>query len=142
MQTSLTRLLGCDLPILQAPMAGGGDTPQLVAAVANAGGFGFIGAAYLDAAQIRAAARAVRALTARPFGINLFAPTPDSEAANLDAAIARLAPYYRELGLPSPLPPAPPRTDAFAEQAAAACAANASARCGAGGSGGGNPSSR
>jgi len=62
----------------------------------------------------------VRALTARPFGVNLFAPTPDSEAANLDAALARLAPYYRELGLPPPLPPAPQRADAFAAQAAAA----------------------
>ena len=120
MQTSLTRLLDCELPIVQAPMAGGGDTPQLVAAVANAGAFGFIGAAYLDAGQIGATARAVRALTARPFGINLFAPTPEDDAGNLDAALARLVPYYRELGLPPPTPPAAPRPDAFAAQAAAA----------------------
>lgn len=34
-------------PIIQAPMAGGGDTPELVAAVCEAGALGFIGAAYL-----------------------------------------------------------------------------------------------
>jgi NAD(P)H-dependent flavin oxidoreductase YrpB (nitropropane dioxygenase family) len=72
MQTGITRLLGCDLPIIQAPMAGGGDTRELVAAVGNAGAFGFVGAAYLDAAQILATARSVRTLTPRPFGINLF----------------------------------------------------------------------
>jgi nitronate monooxygenase len=113
-------LLGCELPILQAPMAGGGDTPQLVAAVANAGGFGFIGAAYLDAEQIAAAARAVRALTSRPFGINLFAPTPAVEGASVDAALERLAPYYRELATSPPSRPAPSPREAFAGQAAAA----------------------
>jgi len=126
MQTPLTQLLGCALPIIQAPMAGGGDTPQLVAAVANAGGFGFIGAAYLDAERIDAAARAVRALTPGPFGINLFAPTRPGGGANADVALGRLAAYYRELGLPLPSPPASPRPDAFAEQAAAALDSDAS----------------
>lgn len=126
MQTALTRLLGCDVPIVQAPMAGGGDTPQLVAAVANAGGFGCIGAAYLDAEQIDAAARAVRALTARPFGINLFAPTTLGDGANAEVALGRLAAYYRELGVTLPSLPASPRSDAFAEQAAAALDSGAS----------------
>jgi nitronate monooxygenase len=35
-------------PIIQAPLAGDGDTPELVAAVSNAGGLGFVGAAYLS----------------------------------------------------------------------------------------------
>jgi nitronate monooxygenase len=39
--------LGMTCPIIQAPLAGGGDTPALVAAVCNAGGLAFIGAAYL-----------------------------------------------------------------------------------------------
>jgi nitronate monooxygenase len=120
MQTSVTRLLACDLPIIQAPLAGGGDTPQLVAAVAGAGGFGFIGAAYLEAEQILASARSLRALTSRPFGINLFAPTATPQGANIDAASERLAPYYAELGLQPPPPPATPPANAFAEQAAAA----------------------
>ena len=72
LQTVLTRRLGLQHPIIQAPLAGGGDTPDLVAAVAEAGALGFIGAAYLTPPQIAEAARAVRARTARPFGINLF----------------------------------------------------------------------
>jgi len=43
LQTVLTRRLGLQHPIIQAPLAGGGDTPDLVAAVAEAGALGFIG---------------------------------------------------------------------------------------------------
>ena len=57
-------------------MAGGGDTPALVAAVSAAGGMGFIGAAYLTPEKIKETGRAVRAKTSKPFGINLFAPLP------------------------------------------------------------------
>lgn len=75
-QTVLTQRLGMTQPVIQAPLAGGGDTPDLVAAVCEAGGLGFIGAAYLTPPQIIETARAVQARTARPFGINLFAPLP------------------------------------------------------------------
>jgi len=102
MRTAITRLLGCEHGIVQAPMAGGGDTPRLVAAASNAGAFGFIGAAYLPPERIADAAREVRALTSRPFGINLFAPTALTQAFDLEAARARLAPYYAEFGLPVP----------------------------------------
>jgi nitronate monooxygenase len=49
MDQSATLMKRFDLryPIIQAPLAGGGDTPELVAAVCNVGGMGFIGAAYL-----------------------------------------------------------------------------------------------
>ncbi len=73
-QTVLTQRLGVIHPIIQASLAGGGDTPDLVAAVCEAGALGFIGAAYLTPAQIIEASRAVRTRTACPFGINLFAP--------------------------------------------------------------------
>ena len=126
MQTATTQMLGCNYPIIQAPMAGGGDTPGLVAAVSNAGGIGFIGAAYLTPAQIADSARSVQALTSRRFGINLFAPLPTPPARDLSAAIARLAPYYAELGLPPPsLPKAP--TDDFDAQLGAALESGASA---------------
>ena len=108
-QTALTQRLGISHPIIQAPMAGGGDTPALVATVGEAGGIGTIGGAYLAPAQILESAKAVREKTKRPFGINLFsplpAPTPPKDYA---AAIARLAPYFAELGLPAPTPPGPP----------------------------------
>jgi len=126
MHNALMQMLGCEHPIIQAPMAGGGDTPELVAAVCNAGGIGFIGAAYLTPAQIGDSARAVRALTSRRFGINLFAPLPAPSVRDLDAAIARLAPYHAELGLPPPGAPQVP-ADQFDAQLAAALESGASA---------------
>ena len=114
-------------PIIQAPLAGGGDTPELVAAVGNAGALGFIGAAYLDAPQILDAARAVRAKTSRPFGINLFAPQPATGfSGNAKRMIDRLAPYFRELGLPAPGLPGKPHHN-FADQLPAVLESGASA---------------
>jgi nitronate monooxygenase len=114
-------------PIIQAPLAGGGDTPELVAAVCNAGALGFIGAAYLTPQQIAETAATVRSMTKRAFGINLFAPLPEpSLPASAEAALARVAPYFRELGLPSPSLPSKP-THIFADQLAAALECGASA---------------
>jgi nitronate monooxygenase len=107
MTSSPIATLGLAHPIIQAPMAGGGDTPALVAAVSEAGGLGSIGAAYLSPAQIAEAATAVRARTRRPFAINLFSPLPAPPPTDLAPMIARLSPYYAELGLPPPAPPAP-----------------------------------
>jgi nitronate monooxygenase len=126
MQNALMQMLGCEHPVIQAPMAGGADTPELVAAVGNAGGIGFIGAAYLTAEQIAESAYRVRSLTPRGYGINLFAPLPAPSAQNLDAAVARLAPYHAELGLPAPTAPQLP-TDQFDAQLAAALESDASA---------------
>ena len=78
-QTKLTELFNLTIPVIQAPMAGGGDTAELVSAASNAGALGFIGAAYLSSEQIVERGRAVRAQTSRPFGINLFAPVVDAD---------------------------------------------------------------
>src|SRR5436305_3156219 len=103
MQTALAERIGCRYPIFSAPMAGGGTTPELAAAVSEAGGLGFLAAAYLQPPQIHEAAAAVRARTAKPFGINLFAPLPRPEPpADSQAALARLAAYHQELDLPEP----------------------------------------
>src|SRR5262252_5098176 len=69
----LLRTLGIEIPIIQAPMGGGPSTPELVAAVSNAGGLGSLACAYLTPEQSFEAIRRVRALTGRPFGVNLFA---------------------------------------------------------------------
>src|SRR5512132_3626964 len=77
-------LEGLELPIVQAPLAGGASTPALAAAVCEAGGLGFLAAGYKTAEAVRADLETLRGLTARPFGLNLFAPprhTPDDEAA-------------------------------------------------------------
>lgn len=118
--TALTRCLNLAHPIIQAPLAGGGDTPELVAAASNAGALGFIGAAYSTPDQIIAAASAVAGLTSRPFGINLFAPLSVRFAwQDPTPTLARLKPYFAELGLPAPS--VPQSTGAsFDEQLAAA----------------------
>ena len=102
LKTALCRQLGMEYPIFSvgfARMAG----PDLAAAVSNAGGLGFIGAAYLSPEQIAQAARDVKSKTTQPFGINLFAPSaPASSFPSPDVAIRRVAPYFSELGLPAP----------------------------------------
>jgi nitronate monooxygenase len=122
---ALLRRIGIEHPILQAPMAGGATTPALVSAVSDAGAFGFIGAAYFTPEQILEQARSVRARTERPFGINLFVPVPQTAArTNVQPALAALAPYHAELGLPEPTVPALTIQD-FDEQLAAAAESGA-----------------
>ncbi len=119
-RTIMSQQLKLIHPIFQAPMAGGATTPELVAAVCEAGGLGFIGAAYLTPARIAEESAAVRARTSRPFGINLFAPLPAPPAPQNPApALARLARYHAELGLPPPALPSAPGS-AFDEQLSAA----------------------
>ncbi|MGB3829123.1 MAG: nitronate monooxygenase [Ornithinimicrobium sp.] len=94
-------------PIIQAPMAGV-STPDLAAAVSNAGGLGSIGVAATDASGAWAMIHATRALTGRAFNVNVFAhrsPRPDAirEGAWLDA----IRPLFEKFGS---APPATLRT--------------------------------
>ncbi|MFL5310827.1 MAG: NAD(P)H-dependent flavin oxidoreductase [Myxococcales bacterium] len=124
--TGLMKQLRLTHPIIQAPMAGGGDTPRLVAAVCEAGALGSIGAAYLSPQQIADSAQAVRALTSRPFGINLFAAVRVAErVGDARRAVERVAPHYAALGLAAPAPPVAP-ADSFPAQLAAALETGAS----------------
>lgn len=127
LSTPLTERFNLACPIIQAPMAGGGDTPDLVAAVCEAGGMGFIGGAYLTPDQITSASQAIRGRTNRAFGINLFAPLPPPDATqDMTAAIERVAPYHTDLDLPPPEAPglAP---DTFEQQLAMALESGAKA---------------
>lgn len=91
--------LHIDLPIIQGPMTGS-DTPRLAAAVSAAGGLGFLGCGMRSPAAMLEAAAAVRAATDRPFGMNLFVlETPRPDAAEVSAAMDRLAPLYARFGL-------------------------------------------
>jgi nitronate monooxygenase len=77
-ETPAAGALGVRYPLLQAPMSGF-TTPELAAAVSNAGALGSLGAAWLSPDELRAAIRAVRQLTDAPFMVNLFAwPEPDA----------------------------------------------------------------
>jgi len=100
--TSVTELLGIDVPVVLAPMGGGPCTPGLVAAVSNAGGLGFVAAGYLSADRIEANINEVRRLTSAPFGVNLFAGTPPvADPAAIERAVAVIGPLRQELGLPA-----------------------------------------
>lgn len=61
-------------PIVQAPLAGGPSTAALAAAVSEAGGLGFLAAGYKRPDAVAEEIAAVRAATAQPFGVNVFAP--------------------------------------------------------------------
>lgn len=87
-------------PIVQAPMAGGPSTPELAAAVSNAGGLGFLASGYKPVTKVRAEIEALRALTERPFGYNVFLPS----AAPADREVvaryaARIAPEAASHGV-------------------------------------------
>ena len=100
---------GSRYPIIQAPMSGGSTTPELVAAVSDAGGLGSFGAAYLAPDQIAADIRAIRALTDKPFNVNLFAGgyTPELPV-NAAPMLEVLGEFHQLLGLPPPALPAWP----------------------------------
>ena len=81
----LGKLLGVELPVLQAPMAGVQGS-RLAIAVSNAGGLGALPGAMLSPDKLRAELAAIRAGTAKPFNVNFFchvppAPEPEREAA-------------------------------------------------------------
>ena len=71
--------LGIELPIIQAPMGLERPTPALAAAVSNAGALGMLVLWRADADTMRRQIREMRALTARPFGVNLNLHFPAEE---------------------------------------------------------------
>ena len=92
-------LLGIELPILLAPMAGVVGAPMAVA-VAAAGGLGALPCALLSADQMRQELAAVRRSTSRPINMNFFCHRPASfDPARESAWRRQLMPYYTELGL-------------------------------------------
>ncbi|MCP5181689.1 MAG: nitronate monooxygenase [Pseudomonadales bacterium] len=100
--TAITRLLGLQHAIVQAPMAGAQDT-ALTIAVSRAGGLGMLPCGMLSAAQIRAAVTVIREATDAPFGLNFFAHQPPVPDTSVNAAwLEKLRPLYAEYGLEPP----------------------------------------
>ena len=98
-----------DVPVVLAPL-GGAATVELVAAVGDAGGLGILPCAYLTPEQIHEQFGAMRAMTGRPFGANLFVEQLPYVAQSDALARAHdcLRPIREELGIPQPRVPAPP----------------------------------
>lgn len=95
----LLDLVGLELPVIQAPMAGANGSAMTIA-VSEAGGLGSLPCAMLDVAAVRAQIAVIRQHTTKPINVNFFchtSPTPDP--ARHAQWTARLAPFYRELGL-------------------------------------------
>ncbi|MNJ97839.1 Nitronate monooxygenase [compost metagenome] len=108
MVSRLTDLLKLNHPIIQAPMAGGATTVELVSEASKAGILGSLGAAYMTPEQIEEAAVAIRARTALPFAINLFASvSAEPMQGDTDRMLALMARYHQQLGLPAPAAPGP-----------------------------------
>ncbi|MBZ5602772.1 MAG: nitronate monooxygenase [Acidobacteriia bacterium] len=108
--------IGVEVPVVQAPMAGGLETPELTAAVGHAGGLGSLAAGYLSPDQIFEQVRRIRTLSDKPLSINLFAggreasPVPDPEP-----LLALLREVHEAFGVPAPVLPAP-APDPFPDQ--------------------------
>ena len=99
---ALTDLLGIDLPLVQAPMAGV-SSPAMAAAVSNAGALGSIGVGATDSAGARAMIAAVRELTGRPFNVNLFCHDPAVPDPSREAGwVERLRPAFAEVAAAPP----------------------------------------
>ncbi|WP_027922983.1 nitronate monooxygenase family protein [Pseudomonas sp. URMO17WK12:I12] len=97
--TRILDLLGIELPIIQAPMAGANGSAMVIAA-SNAGGLGSMPAALLTIEQLREELKTIRQHSQRPFNINYFChqpPAPDEQRARDWKNV--LEPYYRELGV-------------------------------------------
>ncbi|MFO1361590.1 MAG: nitronate monooxygenase [Burkholderiales bacterium] len=115
---TLQRLLGIELPIIQAPMAGVQGS-ALAVAVSNAGALGSLPCAMLGPDAMRMELAAIKAGTDRPFNVNFFCHQPPTPSAEREAAWrAALAPYFREYEIdPDSIPAGPGRVPFGAEAA-------------------------
>src|SRR5437879_11515256 len=122
-ENRLTAKLGIDYPIIQGPL-GGLSSQKLTAAVSTFGGLGSFGALNLSAEAIKDVIAEIRALTSKPFAMNLWVSQEDegarlSEESAFKRSLARITRHLSELG--SPLPTYKPYSPAtrFEDQARA-----------------------
>jgi nitronate monooxygenase len=113
---TLRELLGIELPVIQAPMAGV-QASALAISVSNAGGLGSLPCAMLSLDALRAELAALAAGTNKPYNVNFFCHAPPPASAEREAAWrAALAPYYKEFGMEAaPVPAGPGRAPFSAE---------------------------
>ena len=97
MQTALCECLGIEVPIIQAAM-GGAAGPKLAAAVSNAGGLGMLVPWRANLATVRQQIQETRALTSKPFGVNLNLEFPQEERleASLDEGVRIISFFWRD----------------------------------------------
>jgi enoyl-[acyl-carrier protein] reductase II len=100
MRTRLTDLLQIEHPVMLAGM-GGVSYHRLVAAVSEAGGFGTLGAGAMTPSQLQDEIRATKALTSKPFGVDLLTALPAQMLESIDIMLAEDVPVFvAALGVP------------------------------------------
>src|SRR5262244_1665341 len=101
MKTALCHMLGIEYPIVAAPMGPDLTGPEMVAAVSNAGGLGILQAQLCAPPLFREEIHRVRALTDKPFGVNLLLhfPVEDHVAVCLEERVPVLSLFW---GDPTP----------------------------------------
>lgn len=92
LQTRLTEMVGCSVPIQQAPI--GGASPRLTAAVASAGGLGMFGAIDYPPPVLGALLDAVQSETTGVFGVNFLIPFLDRASVQVAAAKVRVVEFF------------------------------------------------
>src|SRR5687768_1201243 len=97
LHTRVTEMFGIRYPIIQAGMGFGISTPELVAAVSNAGGLGIFGAMMVPPDEVRAAIASIRTLTDKPFGVNFVIAPPDGHSRNPSSMLDALNRYRSDL---------------------------------------------
>jgi nitronate monooxygenase len=100
LRTPFCSLVGCELPIVQAPIGSAG-TVELVVAVSEAGGLGVLAGSWLELDRLRGSIARIRATTTRPFAVNLVLHWDQRArvAACLEAGVPVLSFFW---GDPSP----------------------------------------
>ena len=115
---TLQELLGIQLPIIQAPMAGAQGS-ALAVAVSNAGALGSLPCAMLSLDAMRNELATIKSGTRKPFNVNFFCHTPPAPSTEREAAWrATLASYYKEYGIDVDTIPAGPGRAPFSPEAA------------------------
>src|SRR3990167_6063059 len=115
-KNKVCEMLNIAYTIIQAPMAGGITTPELVASVANSGALGSLAAGYLSPIEMRTAIRKIRTLTDRAFSVNVFIPEKHHAThQQIKKACADIQNSCQELSIKIE-PASPPYTPVFEEQ--------------------------
>ncbi|KMJ59486.1 hypothetical protein AB685_00985 [Bacillus sp. LL01] len=99
LKTPICSMLNIDFPVIQAGMAGGVTTPELVAAVSEAGGLGMIGAGYMTPEELKVSIDKVRSLTDKTFGVNIFKVAMAASDSRTSALQEKYIPIYEELDI-------------------------------------------
>lgn len=110
--TQITKLAGIEYPILQGPFGGGLSTVALTAAVSDMGGLGGYGAYTLSPQEMYDTDRQLKAVTGKPYNMNLWVSDTDTadgaiSDAQFEQAKALYQPWFEEAGIPLPEKPAP-----------------------------------